>query len=102
MLVKPRILIVDDEPDIGEFISDVAIDVGFNAVAIHDTYKFEKIISTGFDLVVLDLVMPGRDGVELLRFMVEESQLPDETRKYLRNVERYRGQYETLLGSTQE
>ncbi len=71
MLVKPRILIVDDEPDIGEFISDVAIDVGFNAVAIHDTDKFERVISTGFDVVVLDLVMPGRDGVELLRFMAD-------------------------------
>ncbi|MCP4996164.1 MAG: EAL domain-containing protein, partial [Gammaproteobacteria bacterium] len=71
MPYKPRILIVDDEPDIGEFISDVAVDVGFDAVTIHTTEKFEEILSTGFDLLVLDLVMPGRDGVELLRTMAE-------------------------------
>ncbi len=72
MPYKPRILIVDDEPDIGEFISDVAVDVGFDAVTIHTTEKFEEILSAGFDLLVLDLVMPGRDGVELLRTMAEQ------------------------------
>jgi len=69
---KLRILIVDDEPDIGEFISDVATDMGFDAVAIHHATEFEKTFSSGFDVVVLDLVMPDRDGVEILRYMADQ------------------------------
>ncbi len=64
-----RMLVMDDEPDIGEFIRDVAIDVGFDAVAIHQASKFEKVYSSGFEVIVLDLVMPDIDGVELLRFL---------------------------------
>ena len=64
-----RILIVDDEPDIGKFISDVAIDMGHDALAIHSTDAFEETYARGFDVLILDLVMPGRDGIELLRFL---------------------------------
>jgi len=71
MTEKQKILIIDDEPDIGEFIRDVALDVGFEAVAIQHASKFEEIYSAGFDVVVLDLVMPDRDGIEILRCMAE-------------------------------
>ena len=45
---KQRILIIHDEPDIGDFISNVAIESGFDAVAIQnsittirsETYKY--------------------------------------------------------------
>lgn len=72
MVDKQRILIVDDEPGIGEFIFDVATDMGFEAIAIQHASKFEVIYSTGFDVVILDLIMPERDGVEILRFMAEQ------------------------------
>lgn len=66
---KHRLLVVDDELDIAEFIRDVAIDVGFDAIATHRANDFEQLYSDDIDVVVLDLVMPQRDGVELLRFM---------------------------------
>jgi len=73
---KLRILIIDDERDIAEFIYDVAIDTGYDAVAIYHSNQFEEIYSTGFDVLVLDLVMPERDGVELLRYMAEQQSSP--------------------------
>lgn len=69
---KHRLLVVDDELDIAEFIRDVAIDVGFDAIATHRANDFEQLYSDDIDVVVLDLVMPQRDGVELLRFMANQ------------------------------
>jgi len=69
---KHRILIVDDEPDIGAFIQDVAIEIGFEATATHKPSTFEQLYSDNFDIVILDLVMPERDGIELLRFMASQ------------------------------
>jgi len=69
---KKRLLVVDDERDIGEFICDVATDIGFDSLSIHNANQFEQTYATGFDVLVLDLVMPERDGVELLRYMAEQ------------------------------
>ncbi len=69
---KRQILIVDDEPDIGSFIRDVAIDIGFKATAIHQPNNFEQLYSSDFDIIILDLMMPERDGIELLRFMATQ------------------------------
>jgi len=69
---KRHILIVDDEPDIGAFIRDVAIDIGFEATTTHHPNNFEQLYSSDFDIVILDLMMPERDGIELLRFMASQ------------------------------
>ncbi len=72
MKQKLRLLVVDDEPDIVEFICDVATDVGFEATALQHANKFEEFYAKGFDAIVLDLIMPERDGIELLRFMAKQ------------------------------
>lgn len=70
---KPkRILVVDDERDFADFVRDVAVDLGFDASSIYSEERFEECFTLGFDMLVLDLVMPGRDGIELLRFMAEQ------------------------------
>ncbi|MFC1603200.1 EAL domain-containing protein [Pseudomonadota bacterium] len=69
---KRQILIVDDEPDIGAFICDVAINMGFEAIATHQPSAFEQLYSDDFDIIILDLMMPERDGIELLRFMASQ------------------------------
>ncbi|MCJ7589590.1 MAG: response regulator, partial [Candidatus Aminicenantes bacterium] len=65
---KGRIHIIDDEPVIqdvlGQFLSSESYEVeisanGAEALAKHD--------GGGFDLVLLDLLMPGMDGLEVLR-----------------------------------
>lgn len=60
-----KILIVDDEQDIAELISDVLTDTGFETVIKNDGYSaIEEIKSTSFDLILLDIMMPNISGIE--------------------------------------
>lgn len=69
---KPTLLVVDDEPDIGEFVQTVAEKIGFNAVATDCPETFKQLYDNDFQVVVIDLIMPGVDGVELIRFLADE------------------------------
>jgi DNA-binding response OmpR family regulator len=70
---QPRLLVIDDEPALADFVAQVARECGFapiltpNAAAFRDAVRSERP-----DMVALDLGMPGMDGVELLRFLAEE------------------------------
>jgi len=66
---RRRLLVVDDEPAIGDFICELAFDAGFDAHAITDAGEFEQVYDHDTHVVVLDLFMPGRDGIELLRVL---------------------------------
>lgn len=60
-----RILIVDDEQDIAELISDVLSDEGFETVIKNDGYSaIEEINNNTFDLILLDIMMPNISGIE--------------------------------------
>lgn len=72
MINPPHLLVVDDEPDVGEFIRDVAAMVGFEARATTDPVEFKTLYRPHIDTLVLDLVMPEIDGIELLRFLGEQ------------------------------
>jgi len=64
-LEKPYILIVDDNPFNRELISEVAIAEGFLVKEAKDGKEaISKINKTHFNLVMLDLLMPGMDGFE--------------------------------------
>jgi CheY-like chemotaxis protein len=68
-----RLLVIDDEPALAEFVAQVASECGFHPTLTEDDTAFrEAFRSERPDIVVLDLGMPGMDGVELLRFLAEE------------------------------
>ena len=70
---QPRLLVIDDEPVLAEFVAQVARDCGFEPILTSDDRKFRQAVtSKSPDMVVLDLGMPGMDGVELLRFLAEQ------------------------------
>ena len=66
----PTLLVVDDEPLIAEHAASVAEEAGWVVDLAITAAEFEsKVKASTPDMIVLDLAMPGRDGVELLRFL---------------------------------
>ncbi len=65
---KKKILIVDDEPDIRNFLSACLEDAGFLTDTAKDGIEaLEKVAADPPDLITLDLVMPRRSGVRVIR-----------------------------------
>ena len=74
----PRILIVDDEPNIVTLISRYAQREGYDIVTASDGREaIEKCRSDGFDLIVMDVMMPDTDGFETLEKIRSEDALKD-------------------------
>jgi EAL domain-containing protein (putative c-di-GMP-specific phosphodiesterase class I)/ActR/RegA family two-component response regulator len=71
-MTKPRLIVIDDEADIGEFIRYLAEQAGYDASSTSDPAEFRRLYADGATVVVLDLVMPEVDGVELIRFLSAE------------------------------
>ena len=63
------LLVVDDEPDIGDIVVAHAQSLGFSARSISDPMQFGQSFSVETNVIVLDLFMPNIDGVELIRFL---------------------------------
>lgn len=70
----PSILIVDDEPSILQSLSGLLNDEGFEVITANNGYEALKIIDTESpDLVLLDIWMPGIDGIETLKEIKKNS-----------------------------
>jgi len=70
----PRLLLIDDEPALADFLASAAEESGFEPVVTGEDDEFRKaFLAERPDMVALDLGMPGMDGVELLRFLAAES-----------------------------
>lgn len=66
----PRLLLIDDEPTLAEFLASAAEESGFEPVTTEDDKQFrDAFIAQRPDMVALDLGMPGMDGIELIRFL---------------------------------
>lgn len=73
-ITRQRLLIADDEPDIGEVLSAVAEDFGFEVTYVQDGGQVvSQTAATQPSIIMLDLRMPGTDGVEILRELAKMS-----------------------------
>jgi len=66
--IPKRILIVDDEPQILDFLKDLFVAAGWDVQSADSgTAGIEKLEHGRYDVILTDLKMPGADGIELLR-----------------------------------
>ncbi|NIV39342.1 MAG: response regulator, partial [Anaerolineae bacterium] len=70
--IRGRILIVDDELAIRLTVREILRRANYDAVAVASGEEALGLIeSQSFDLALIDLVMPGTDGIELIRRLQE-------------------------------
>lgn len=70
---QPRLLLIDDEPALAEFLANAATACGFDPIVTARDEQFrEEFVANRPEMVALDLGMPGMDGVELTRFLAEQ------------------------------
>lgn len=72
----PRVLIVEDEPEIQELIGDLLILEGYQVHGLgRIPHGLDAIRDLAPDVIVLDLRLPGVGGVEFLRLLRADRQL---------------------------
>ena len=63
-----RILVVEDEKKLAGFIRNGLEEQGFSVTVCHDGNEaYRRACSESFDLIVLDIMLPGRDGLSILK-----------------------------------
>ncbi|QUN32602.1 response regulator (plasmid) [Cupriavidus sp. KK10] len=73
----PHVLVVDDDPAMRELLADYLGDNDIRVtVACNGTEMAAAFESFAIDLIVLDLRMPGEDGMQIARRLREQSALP--------------------------
>lgn len=72
-----RVLLVDDEPALREPLADYLVRQGFVVTQAGTAAEARsRLNETGCDIVLLDIMMPGEDGLSLCRHLVEAKRLP--------------------------
>lgn len=75
---SPDILIVDDDPRLRDLLRRFLSQHGFSVVVAEDALAMNRVMRhQRFDLMVLDLMMPGEDGLQVIsRLRSSQSDLP--------------------------
>lgn len=72
-----KILIIEDEKEIAELERDYLELSGYSVVIVNDGCKGrDEALSGGYDLIILDLMLPGCDGFEICRAVRDVKDIP--------------------------
>lgn len=74
---KEQLLVVDDDPAMCRLISRYLTENGYHVSAVQDGVAMKQVLAKQeVDLVILDLMLPGEDGLTLAKQIRSESRLP--------------------------
>ena len=74
---KPHILVVDDDPEIGNLVANYLDTHGFRVTIAKDGRQMQSVLKKElFDALVLDVMLPGDDGLTLCRKLRQTSDIP--------------------------
>lgn len=75
--MNQHVLIVEDEAKIASLLQDYLVQSGFEATVIHNGADVEEWLdNNSTSLILLDLMLPGKTGVEICKDVRKESSLP--------------------------
>lgn len=72
MTAANHILVVDDDGVVGSLVSAMARSMGLRCVVTKDAATCHKLVTPETAVILLDLVMPDMDGIEVLRLLGEQ------------------------------
>ena len=71
---QPRLLLIDDEPALADYLATAARACGFEPIVTARDQEFrDELIAQRPEMVAIDLGMPEADGVELTRFLADQN-----------------------------
>jgi two-component system OmpR family response regulator len=74
---SPHVLVVDDHREIRELVSRALVKEGFRISLAGDGREMRKIMAAArIDLIILDLMLPGEDGLSICRALRAQSNIP--------------------------
>ena len=74
---KARVLVLDDDPETLRLVRDTLAGAGYDTVVTGDPRDLSRLLSAEQpDLVLLDLVLPGADGIDLMDRVPELAEVP--------------------------
>jgi DNA-binding response OmpR family regulator len=74
---EKQLLVVDDDRELRELLQRYLSDNGFQVITVNDGREMEQRLSEqAFDLVILDLMLPGDDGLTLTQRLRQYSDIP--------------------------
>lgn len=82
-----KILFVEDEPSLQKAVSEILVQEGFKVLTASDGEEGLKMARQQPDLVLLDLILPKKDGFEVLKEMKEDEKMKNIPVIVLTNLE---------------
>jgi DNA-binding response OmpR family regulator len=65
-----RVLVVEDDVRLARQIASMLTEIGHDPIVVHNGERaLDKIMEAPFDLIVLDIILPGMDGFDVLRHL---------------------------------